>query len=192
MPENLPHRTPSAAPMQATEWGGELADRLREAFAALPDDGFKFLTYLGQNFIELSSVPECFVLLTYLKTNEQFDVLTDLTAVDHPSEERRFEVIYILYSFPRNEYLRVKVRVDIAPLPPHDFQVPSITSLFPAANWLEREVFDMFGIDFPGHPNLKRILMPEDWEGFPLRKDKSIVTMDQDWVERNLGIESGQ
>jgi NADH:ubiquinone oxidoreductase subunit C len=101
-------------------------------------------------------------------------------------------MIYILYSFDRNEYIRIKTRARKAPLPPHNFQVPSVTSLFPAANWLEREVFDMFGVDFPGHPNLKRILMPDDWEGFPLRKDKSIVAMDEEWVHRNLGIESAQ
>ena len=178
--------------MQATEWNGELPDRLRQAFGSLFADDLKLLSYLGQNFITFSRVPECFIVLSYLKEHEQFDVLTDLTAVDLPSDEWQFEVIYILYSFARNEYLRVKVRAEIAPLPPHNFQVPSVTSLFPAANWLEREVFDMFGIDFPGHPNLKRILMPEDWEGFPLRKDKSIVAMDQDWVQRNLGIESGQ
>ena len=192
MPENLPHRTPSATPMQASEWSGELPDRLRQAFGRLLADDLKLRSYLGQNFIALSSVPECFAVLSYLKEREQFDMLTDLTAVDHPADERRFEVIYILYSLARNEYLRMNVQAAITPLPPHHFQVPSVVSLFPAANWLEREVFDMFGIDFPGHPNLKRILMPEDWEGFPLRKDKSIVAMDQDWVERNLGIESGQ
>ena len=188
MPENLPHRAPSTTPMQATEWAGELPDWVRAAFG----DSAKCLSYLGQNFIEISAVPECFVLLSYLKEKEGFDFLTDLTAVDRPADERRFEVIYVLYSFARNEYLRVKARAGIHPLPPHNFQVPSVVSLFPAANWLEREVYDMFGIDFPGHPNLKRILMPEDWEGFPLRKDKSIVAMDEDWVHRNLGIESAQ
>ena len=174
--------------MQATEWAGELPDRLRTAFP----DWLKCLSYLGQNFIEISAVPECFVLLSYLKTQDGFDFLTDLTAVDHPAGERRFEVIYVLYSFARNEYLRVKVRAAVCPVPPHNFQVPSVVPLYPAANWLEREVYDMFGIDFPGHPNLKRILMPEDWEGFPLRKDKSIIAMDEDWVHRNLGIDSAQ
>lgn len=190
MSENLPHRAPSTAPMQAVEWEGELADCLKAVFGTVLE--LRFRTYLGQNFIEIDAVPEVFILISYLKSNEQFDMLTDLTAVDHPNDERRFELIYILYSFGRNEYVRVKTRASEAPLEPGSFQVPSVTPLFAAANWLEREVFDMFGIKFPGHPNLKRILMPDDWEGFPLRKDKSIVAMDEDWVHRNLGIESAQ
>ncbi len=113
-------------------------------------------------------------------------MLTDLTAVDYPAQEKRFEVVYILYSFATNERVRIKVKTGL------EEAVPSVSSEFPAANWLEREVYDMFGIGFSGHPDLKRILMPDDWQGFPLRKEKSIVEMDSDWVRRNLGIESAQ
>ena len=182
MPENLPHRAPSATPMQAGEWSGELPDRLR---AALPDLQLRFLTYLNQNFVE-ADAGAITVLLQHLQTAEAFDMLTDLTAVDHPTDEKRFEVLYVLYSFAHNTRIRVKVRAGL------DEPVPSVTVLYPAANWLEREVFDMFGIPFSGHPDLKRILMPEDWQGFPLRKDKAIIDMDQEWVQRNLGIESAQ
>lgn len=182
MSENLPHRAPSINPMQAQEWAGELPDRLR---AALPDLTFRFLTYLNQNFIE-AQTSDIITVLRHLQIEERFDMLTDLTALDRPADEKRFELVYILYSFPQNVRVRIKTRAAL------DGAVPSATSVFPAANWLEREVYDMFGITFSGHPGLKRILMPDDWEGFPLRKDKSIIDMDGDWVHRNLGIDSAQ
>jgi NADH-quinone oxidoreductase subunit C len=183
MSENLPHRQPvTALPMQAAEWEGELPSRLHAAFPSV-DIGCR--TYLGQNFIQVPLTAGLDVL-TCLKAQEHFDTLTDLTAVDHPNDEQRFEIIYILYSFSRNERVRVKTRARL------DGDVPSAVSLYPAANWMEREVFDMFGIRFAGHPHLTRILMPDEWHGFPLRKDMSIVGMDNDWVRQNLGIESGQ
>ena len=69
---------------------------------------------------------------------------------------------------------------------------PSVVALWPAANWLERECYDMFGTAFEGHPDLRRILLPDGWKGFPLRKDYSILQQDKEWVQANLGIESGQ
>jgi NADH-quinone oxidoreductase subunit C len=103
-----------------------------------------------------------------------FDVLMDLTAVDYskyPGREDgpRFEVVYHLYSLPHNHRLRVKVRVD-----EDDPSVPSAVRLWPIANWLEREVWDMFGIRFDGHPDLRRLLLYEEFVGHPLRKDYPI------------------
>jgi NADH-quinone oxidoreductase subunit C len=122
----------------------------------------------------------------YAHDDEEFDMLTDLTAVDWPRREKRFDLVLQLYSFPKNERLRIKAMAgDGEP-------VPSVTSIWAAANWLERECFDMFGIRFDGHPDLKRILLPEEWQGFPLRKDYDILQQDQAWVRENLGIESGQ
>ncbi len=96
----------------------------------------------------------------------RFTFLAEITAVDvHPAEPR-FELIYLLVSIEHRLRLRLKVR-----LAGEDAHVPTLTSLWPAANWLEREVWDMFGIEFDGHPDPRRLLMPEDWEGFPLRKD---------------------
>ena len=95
----------------------------------------------------------------------QFTVLAELTAVDFWPQEPRFEVIYILVSPERLLRLRLKVTLEGEP------RVTSVSSVWPAANWLEREVWDLFGIVFEGHPDPRRLLMPEDWEGFPLRKD---------------------
>ena len=125
-------------------------------------------------------------ICTYARDEEKFDYLVDVTAVDWPKREKRFEVVLILYSFKKNERLRIKAQAA------EGEKVPSVTGVWGAANWLEREVFDMFGIRFEGHPNLKRILLPEEWQGYPLRKDYDILKQDTAWVRENLGIESGQ
>jgi len=114
-------------------------------------------------------------LLVRLRDDEESAMkrLVDLTAIDRGGEETRFELVYRLQSVERASSLRIHVRVegaqgdsaDAAPL------VDSVTSLWPAANWLEREVFDLFGIRFKGHPDLRRILLDEGFEGAPLRKD---------------------
>jgi NADH-quinone oxidoreductase subunit C len=103
-----------------------------------------------------------------LKDDPQFafDFLADLTAVDFFGQEPRFEVVYHLHSMRLNHHLRVKIRV-----PEDDAVVPSVSSLWKAANWLEREAWDMLGIRFTGHPDLRRILMYEEFRGHPLRKD---------------------
>jgi len=95
-----------------------------------------------------------------------FSFLSDITTVDRYPIEPRFEVNYHLLSLERRERLRLKVRV-----PGSEAVVPTVTSVWPTANWHERENFDLFGIRFEGHPDLRRILMPDDWEGYPLRKD---------------------
>jgi NADH-quinone oxidoreductase subunit C len=95
-----------------------------------------------------------------------FNYCSDVTSVDWYPTEPRFEVIYHLLSIPNKERVRLKVRLDgNSPV------IESVTSVWPGANYFEREVFDLFGIRFTGHPYLRRILMPEDWEGYPLRKD---------------------
>lgn len=122
----------------------------------------------------------------YSRDIEKFDLLEDYTAVDWPRREKRFDLIAILYSFPHNTRLRLKI-------PLADGETPaSLVEIWPTANWLEREIFDMFGISFSGHPDMKRILLPEEWQGHPLRKDYDILQQDTAWVRENLGIESGQ
>jgi NADH-quinone oxidoreductase subunit C len=96
----------------------------------------------------------------------QFNYLSDVTCVDWYPSDPRFEVVYHLFSIPKKTRVRLKVR-----LGGDDPSLASITSVWPAANYFEREVFDLFGIRFEGHPYLRRIMMPENWEGHPLRKD---------------------
>lgn len=97
--------------------------------------------------------------------HHSFETLIDITCVDYPSRLERFELVYHLLSMKMNFRLRVKVRTD------SDTAVPSITEVFPCANWYEREVFDMFGIVFEGHPDLRRLLTDYGFDGYPLRKD---------------------
>ncbi len=99
-----------------------------------------------------------------------FQFLTDLTAVDRGGSEPRFEVVYLVSAPQVSARLRLKVRVTTS-----DAVLPSAIPIWAGANWLEREVFDLFGIRFEGHPDLRRILMPDDWEGHPLRKNEPLV-----------------
>ena len=103
----------------------------------------------------------------FLKSDPElkYNFLSDVCGVDYPEKEKRFEVVYNLYSVPNRWRVRLKVRVR------EGESVPSVTSVWSAANWMEREVYDMFGVKFENHPDLRRILMPDDWIGHPLRKD---------------------
>ena len=119
-------------------------------------------------------------------TDARFDSLSDVTASDWPPRAQRFDVIYSLYSTRFRHRVRIKVRAG------EGEAVPSATALWPAANWLEREVFDMFGITFSGHPDLRRILMPDDWQGHPQRKDyplegpgEMLLERPDDWLKIN-------
>lgn len=102
----------------------------------------------------------------FLKTDLHYNLLTDVTAVDYLGRDPRFMVVYNLYSIPNKDRLRVKAAVsETAP------EIDSVCCVWNSANWLERETFDLFGITFVGHPDLRRILMTDDWIGHPLRKD---------------------
>ena len=170
------------AAMEQTLWDDELTRSLSRHFG---EAILGFGAYRYQNFLTVS--PDSVnAVLDFLKLEEEFEFLVDFTAVDYPSREERFELIYILCSFSKNQRIRVKSRIQLGQIP------KSIVQIYSTANWLEREVFDMFGIEFAGHPGLRRILLPDDWRGFPLRKDYSILEMDNLWVQEHLGIESGQ
>jgi len=105
--------------------------------------------------------------ILFLKTNEKcrFKQLIDITAVDYPEKEKRFKMIYLLLSHEKNLRIIININID------EKTTVPSIIKIFPSANWMEREVFDMYGISFKDHPDLRRILTDYGFDGFPLRKD---------------------
>jgi NADH-quinone oxidoreductase subunit C len=173
--------TPKPAAPVPTPWDSPMVRTLKGKYGS----GIEPLTYLGQNYmvVDHSLIPE---ILQVLRNEEQFDYCVDITAVHYPKREKQFDVLWVLYSFPRNE--RIRVRTQIA----DGETVPSSVPIWATANWLEREVFDMFGIKFDGHPDMKRILLPDGWKGHPLRKDYGILQQDNEWVQINLGIESGQ
>ena len=176
---------PAAKPAVKPEpWANPLVDELEKRFPGGTGNAVIFRNQPSIVVVKDSLLAVC----EFLKSEEggAYTLLTDETAVDYPKREKRFEIIYQLYSFKQNHRLRLKV------LAGDGESVPSVCGLWPTANWLEREVFDMFGIQYEGHPNLKRILLPEDWVGYPLRKDYDILRQDDAWVQANLNISSGQ
>jgi NADH-quinone oxidoreductase subunit C len=128
-------------------------------------EGVKFDRDEMSIYVERSAIREACVLLKEDSVCP-FNVFSDLTCVDWYPSEPRFEIIYHLLSIANKERVRLKVKLNSS-----SSALESITSIWPGANYFEREVFDLFGIRFTGHPYLRRILMPEDWEGHPLRKD---------------------
>lgn len=113
---------------------------------------------------------------TYLNKNLQYNLLETITAVDWLERVPRFDVVYQLLSLPNQCFIRLKVRV--GQRREEHPEVPSVTGVWPGANWYEREVYDLFGITFSGHPDLVRILMPSDWTTHPLRKDYPLSGFD--------------
>jgi NADH-quinone oxidoreductase subunit C len=134
--------------------------------AALPDRIQQISYWVGDWTVIVA--PEALLEVgAFLKDSDEgsFDYCADLTATDWPPREKRFDVVYCLYSTRRRQRVRIKVQAAGGEA------VPSVTGLWPAANWLEREVWDMFGVNVTGHPDLRRILMPPAWQGHPQRKD---------------------
>jgi NADH-quinone oxidoreductase subunit C len=173
----------TAAPTQLQiPLDNELSRRYRERFGAAILDA---LEDRKQSILVLDSA-QLLEIARYSRDEEKFDLLEDYTAVDWPRREKRFDLVAQLYSFTHNARLRLKIPLSA------DEQPATLVPIWPAANWLEREIFDLFGIPFRGHPNLKRILLPDEWQGHPLRKDYDILQQDTAWVRENLGIERGQ
>ena len=179
-----PAKPPAKPATEPEEWVSSLRETIEKRFPSALSDPLIFRGQAGITLSKESVLEVC----RFLRDDPEiaYTYPVDVTAVDYPKREKRFEVIYHVYSFVRNDRLRIKVLVGDGE------SVPSLTGIWAGANWMEREVFDMFGIVFDNHPGLKRILLPEDWVGHPLRKDYDILKQDEAWVQANLKIKSGQ
>jgi NADH-quinone oxidoreductase subunit C len=156
-----------------------LVKKLKAQFGEAIGDASEFIGQLSVNVAGDRIVEIC----DYLRSDREtsFNYLSDLTCVHYPDRrEAPFEIVYNLFSIENNERVRLKVRTKSA--------VESVTGVWPAANWLEREVFDLFGVTFANHPDLRRLLLPPDWEGYPLRKDYPLEFIENAWTERHLPV----
>jgi NADH-quinone oxidoreductase subunit C len=177
--KNPPKRRPiKKGPVYEDLEDDEQVRVLRECFG---DDLASAQSFLGQKILTIEPA-SLFDALSFLREESDFDYLVDLTALDYQGEEKRWCLVYHLYSYSSGQFVRVKSRISEGNVP------ISVTSIWKVADWLEREVYDMFGIEFSGHPELKRILLPADWHGHPLRKDYDIKLQDQSWIKKHLKI----
>ena len=158
--------------------GHPLVKKLRAKFDGAVIEASEFLGQLSIAIEPARIVEVCDFLKRDAGT--PFNYLSDLTCVHYPDHrEAPFEVIYNLYSIPANERVRLQVSVN-------DEGVDSVTGVWPSADWPEREVYDLFGVKFRNHPDLRRILLPPDWEGHPLRKDYPLEFVENRWTENHL------
>lgn len=151
---------------------------LKKTFGAAVVEAVEFIGQLSVRIDRAQIVEVC----DFLKRRPEtpFNYLSDLTCVHLPDRsEAPFEIVYNLYSIPANERVRLNVAANGG-------GVESVTGVWPAANWLEREVYDLFGVVFNNHPDLRRILLPPDWEGHPLRKDVSLEFVENNWTKQHL------
>lgn len=163
-------------PVEAPEH--PLFKRLRLRFGDAVETAFTFVGQLSIHVRAESIVEVCRALRD--DAEAPFDYLSDLTCVHWPErEEAPFEVVYNLYSISTNERVRLRAAAGEA-------GIDSVTSVWPTANWMEREAYDLFGVAFNNHPDLRRLLLPKDWDGHPLRKDYPLEFMENQWTTRHL------
>ncbi|MCA1634626.1 MAG: NADH-quinone oxidoreductase subunit C [Acidobacteria bacterium] len=156
-----------------------LAEKLREQFGEAVTGAFTFLDQLSLQVSPSSLVAVCLSLRD--DAESAFNYLSDVTCVHYPDRaDASFELVYNLYSISRNERVRLKVGIG------ESEGAESVTGVWPTANWMEREIFDLFGVHFNNHPDLRRLLLPPDWEGHPLRKDYPLEFMENNWTAKHL------
>ena len=156
-----------------------LVKKLKAKFGETIGEALEFLGQVSVRVDREKIVDVC----EFLKTDGEtrFDYLSDLTCVHYPERGAQpFEVVYNLFSIDLNQRVRLKVDTD------ESAGVGSVTGVWPAANWLEREVYDLFGIQFNGHPDLRRLLLPTDWDGHPMRKDYPLEFVENAWTAKHL------
>ena len=155
-----------------------LVNKLKAQFGAAIGEALEFVGQLSVRVDRERIVEVC----EFLKEDEatRFDYLSDLTCVHYPERAAPFEVVYNLFSIDLNQRIRLKVDTD------ESAGVATVTGVWPAANWLEREVYDLFGVPFNGHPDLRRLLLPTDWDGHPLRKDYPLEFIENGWTAKHL------
>ena len=156
-----------------------LVQRLRSHFSGAVLNATEFLGQLSVSIDSAAVTDICGFLRR--EPEAAFDYLSDLTCVHYPTRtDGPLEMVYNLYSISRNERVRLKAALS------DDGEIESVTSVWPSANWMEREVYDLFGVRFRNHPDLRRILLPPDWEGHPLRKDYPLEFVENQWTEKHL------
>ncbi|HYJ86563.1 MAG TPA: NADH-quinone oxidoreductase subunit C [Pyrinomonadaceae bacterium] len=156
----------------------QLVKKLKAKFDGAVLEASEFLGQISVGITPASMTAVCEFLRTDPDT--RFNYLSDLTCVHFPlRQEAPLEVVYQLYSISRNERVRLKVSLSNA-------TVDSVTGVWPSANWMEREVYDLFGVTFRNHPDLRRILLPDDWEGHPMLKDYPLEFIENAWTARHL------
>jgi NADH-quinone oxidoreductase subunit C len=158
-----------------------LVKKLRARFEGATGEAAEFVGQISVRIDPAAIVEVC----NFLRDDPDaaFNYLSDLTCVHYPMrQEAPLEIVYNLYSIRRNERVRLKVSIS------ETAGVDSVTSVWPTANWMEREVYDLFGVNFKNHPDLRRILLPDDWEGHPLRKDYPLEFIENAWTERHLPV----
>lgn len=158
---------PPAGPTDPPPPAGTAVPSFISALQAAFPGGITQLTFYVGDWSVIVPVGKLLEVCKFLRDtpDTSFDFCSDVTASDWPTRVQRFDVVYCLYSTRLRHRVRLKVRAA------ENEGVPSVSGIWPAANWLEREVYDLFGVNFTGHPDRRRILMPDDWQGFPQRKD---------------------
>ena len=151
--------------------------KLKGKFAASVLDATEFR---GETTVVVKK-EEIVQICTFLRDELDYNFLTDLCGIDYLGKTPRFMVVYHLYSIPRHQRLRIKAVVE-----EKDDRIDTVSGVWTTANWLERECWDLMGITFVGHPDPRRILMPDDWEGHPLRKDYPVQGPDRDPYQGRL------